>query len=86
MITAIDPATVIITEVTKDAFTVQVKIDDEWHYHQGPKDYAFFTYDEAIAFAYKVRERRTVNTMYWLHSSTPWSELEEGWMRQSQED
>jgi len=61
---------VTIVEVIDGAFAVDVRtVGGTWFRHQGPKNFAYFTRDEAERLAGRIQYRGRIDAQYWIDGS-----------------
>jgi len=63
-----------IKEVQPGAFMVEAQIhaDRRWVCHEGPKDFACFTREEAERFASRVLKAGSIDRTYWALGKIGW--------------
>jgi hypothetical protein len=69
--TKINLYTVRADEIEHGIFVVMAKsADGRWLYHEGPKNFAFFTKEEAANMVARVIKAGEVNEQFWISGGT----------------
>jgi hypothetical protein len=62
--------------IEKGLYTLDAKLSDgSWVYHEGPRNYAYFTKAEAEALLARVRCAMQINLKHWSNGSDPYKDL-----------